>query len=30
MLFNKDHKLIDVDEYFDVTGLINAANAPKK
>ena len=30
MQFNKDHKLIDVDEYFDVTGLVNAANAPKK
>jgi len=30
MQFNKDHKLIDVDEYFDVTGLVNAATAPKK
>ena len=28
--FNKDHKIIDADEYFDVTGLINAATAPKQ
>ena len=28
--FNKEHQLIDVDEYFDVSGLIQAATAPKK
>jgi hypothetical protein len=28
--FNKDHKIIDADEYFDVSGLINAATAPKQ
>jgi hypothetical protein len=28
--FNKYHKIIDADEYFDVTGLINAATAPKQ
>ena len=28
--FNKDHKIIDADEYFDVTGLINAASASKE
>ena len=28
--FNKDHKIIDADEYFDATGLINAATAPKQ
>jgi hypothetical protein len=28
--FNKDHLMIDADEYFDVSGLINAATAPKK
>ena len=28
--FNKDHKIIDADEYFDVTGLVNAATASKQ
>lgn len=28
--FNKDHKVVDVDEYMDFTGLMNAATAPKK
>ena len=28
--FNKDHKIVDIDEYMDVTGVILAATAPKK
>lgn len=28
--FNKDHKVIKIDEYFDVTGMLNASTAPKK
>lgn len=28
--FNKDHKMIDTDEYFDVSGAIKAATDPKK
>jgi hypothetical protein len=28
--FNKDHKIVDIDEYFDVNGLIKAATEPKK
>ena len=28
--FNKDHKIINVDEYMDITGAIQAATAPKK
>jgi len=28
--FNKDHKIVDADEYFDVTGLISAATATKQ
>ena len=28
--FNKDHKIVDIDEYMDVTGVIMAATAPKK
>ncbi|MCX6331814.1 MAG: hypothetical protein NTZ82_04175 [Bacteroidetes bacterium] len=28
--FNKDHKVVDVDEYMDITGVIKAATAPKK
>ncbi len=28
--FNKDHKIVDADEYFDVTGLLNAATATKQ
>jgi hypothetical protein len=27
--FNKDHKLIDVDEYFDASGVIKNATSPK-
>jgi len=27
--FNKDHKIINVDEYMDITGAIQAATAPK-
>ena len=27
---NQDHKIIDADEYFDVTGLINATSASKE
>jgi len=27
--FNKDHKIVDIDEYMDVTGLIKAATALK-
>ena len=30
MQFNKDHKVILIDEYFDVTGMLNASTAPKK
>jgi len=28
--FNKDHKIVDIDEYFDVTGAVLVATAPKK
>lgn len=28
--FNKDHKVILIDEYFDVTGMLNVATTPKK
>lgn len=28
--FNKDHKIVDADEYFDVSELINIATAPKQ
>jgi hypothetical protein len=28
--FNENHKIVDVDEYFDVTGAVQAAIAPKK
>jgi hypothetical protein len=28
--FNKDHKVVLIDEYFDVTGMLNASTAPKK
>ena len=28
--FNKDHKVTLIDEYFDVTGMLNASTAPKK
>lgn len=28
--FNKDHKVVVIDEYFDVTGMLNASTAPKK
>ncbi|MEI6190623.1 MAG: hypothetical protein WCP61_09405 [Chitinophagia bacterium] len=28
--FNKDHKVVDADEYMDITGIIKAATAPKK
>lgn len=28
--FNKDHKVVQIDEYFDVTGMLNASTAPKK
>ena len=27
--FNKEHKIINVDEYMDITGAIQAATAPK-
>lgn len=30
MEFNKDHKVTLIDEYFDVTGMLNASTAPKK
>lgn len=30
MQFNKDHKVILIDEYFDVTGMLNASTTPKK
>lgn len=29
-IFNKDHKIVDADEYFDVSELINIATAPKQ
>jgi len=28
--FNKDHKIIDIDEYFDITGAVLVGTAPKK
>jgi hypothetical protein len=28
--FNENHKIVDVDEYFDATGTVQAAIAPKK
>ena len=28
--FNKDHKIVDIDEYFDVTGAVLVATAAKK
>lgn len=28
--FNENHKIVDVDEYFDITGAVQAATAPKK
>jgi ketosteroid isomerase-like protein len=28
--FNKDHKIIDAEEFFDASGLVSAATAPKK
>jgi hypothetical protein len=28
--FNKDHEVTLIDEYFDVTGMLNASTAPKK
>jgi len=28
--FNKDHKIVDIDEYFDITGAVLVATAPKK
>jgi hypothetical protein len=28
--FNKDHKIIDAEEFFDVSGFISAASAPKQ
>jgi len=28
--FNKNHKIVDIDEYFDVTGIIKAATIHKK
>ena len=28
--FNKDHKMIDTDEFFDISGVIKAATEPKK
>lgn len=30
MEFNKDHKVVVIDEFFDVTGMLNAATSPKK
>ena len=30
MEFNKDHKVVVIDEFFDVTGMLNASTAPKK
>ena len=30
LMFNKDHKVTVIDEYFDVTGMLNASTAPKK
>jgi hypothetical protein len=28
--FNKDHKIVDIDEYFDITGAVLVGTAPKK
>jgi hypothetical protein len=28
--FNKDHKVVEIDEYMDITGIIKAATSPKK
>jgi hypothetical protein len=28
--FNEDHKIVDIDEYFDITGAVLVGTAPKK
>jgi hypothetical protein len=28
--FNEDYKIVDIDEYFDITGAVLVGTAPKK